>query len=391
MMFQYSAEQKMLQKAVREMVEKEIRPNVTEWEEQAELHGQVGFIPDDLMKKYVEMGLLGMCLPEKYGGQGLGVFEVVIVIEEIAKVYPRAAFPVFESNVGPTRVIELFGTEQQRQHYLPKVCQGMMISVGMTEPDAGSALTDLATSAVLDGDNYVVNGEKRFVTGGGHSDAYVVYCRLSDTPGARGIGGIIIEKGTDGFTFGNQERFMGFAGFPSSDLIFNNCRVPKENLVIPEGGFKSLMQAFCIERLGNTSMSLGIATGALEESLKYAKQRKQYGKPIAEFQAIQLMLADMAMKVDASRLLVYRAAANAGKGFPSIYESSVAKCYANEIAKEVSDMALQIHGGYGFSKEYPIERMVRDARGWPVAGGTVQVQRINIASSLLDQRFDQRR
>ena len=392
MNFEFTSEQKMLKEAVREMVEKEIRPNVFEWERQAELEGQVQYIPKKLMKKYIDMGLMGICLPEKYGGQGLGVLEAVIAVVEIAKLYPRAALPVFEANMGPSRVIELFGTEAQRQRYLPKICdEGMLISVGMTEPNAGSALTDLTTSAVLSGDHYILNGEKRFVTGGGHSDAYVVYCRLSESLGARGIGGIIVEKGTEGFTFGSQERFMGFSGVPSSDLIFNDCRVPKDNLVIPEGGFKNLMRAFCIERLGNTSMSLGIATGALEESIRYAKERKQYGKFIAEFQAIQLMLADMAMKVDAARMLLYRAAVNAAQEFPSIYESSVAKCYANEIAKEVSDLALQIHGGYGYSKAYPIERMVRDSRGWPVAGGTVQIQRINIASELLGQRFDQRK
>ncbi|RLB05493.1 MAG: acyl-CoA dehydrogenase, partial [Deltaproteobacteria bacterium] len=191
--------------------------------------------------------------------------------------------------------------------------------------------------------------------------------------------------------FGKQERFMGLSGFPSCDLIFEDCKVPKENLVVPEGGFKRLMQAFDIERLGNATMSLGIATGALEESIKYSKERKQFGKEICEFQAVQLMLADMAMKVEAARLLIYRAAVNASRGYPSILHSSIAKCFSNEIAKEVSDLALQIHGGYGYSKEYPIERMLRDSRGWPVAGGTVQMQRINIASELIGRRFNQRK
>ena len=392
MHFQLTREQKMLKDTVHELVEKEIRPNVMDWDMQAEQEGKIEFVPKRILKKYAEMGLLGMNIAEEYGGQGLTAFESIIVMEEIARVSPRAAFPIFETNIGPVRVIELFGTESQKKKYLPPNCEGkILISVGMTEPDAGSALTDLTTQAVIEGDHYIVNGQKRFVTGGGHSEAYVVYVRLSEAKGAKGIGALIIEKGMPGFTFGNQEKFMGFAGFPSSDLIFKDCKVPKENLVIPEGGFKKLMQAFSVERLGNATMSLGIATGALEESIKYSKERKQYGKQICEFQAIQLMLADMAMKVEAARLLIYRAAANASQGYPSVFESSVAKCYANETAKEVSDLALQIHGGYGYSKEYSVERMVRDSRGWPVAGGTVQMQRINIASAMIGKRFNQRK
>ena len=183
---------------------------------------------------------------------------------------------------------------------------------------------------------------------------------------------------------------MGLRGMPSSDLIFEDCLVPKENLVIPQGDFAKLMQAFDVERCGNATMSLGIAWGALEASKKYAQERVAFGKPICEFQAIQFLLADMAMKVEAARLLIYRAATNAGTGLPSVFDSSVAKCFANEMAKEVTDMALQVFGGYGYSKEYPIERMLRDSRGWPLAGGTVQMQRINIASAMIGRRFNQR-
>ena len=386
MNFQLTDEQKMLKDMVRDFVEKEIRPKAAEWDEREE------FVPPAMIKKYADLGLLGITMPEEYGGQGLTAFEAILVIEEMARVSPLAAFPVFEANVGPARVIQLFGTEEQKRKYLPRVCSGeIMISVGMTEPEAGSALTDLKTRAVPDGDCYIVNGQKRFCTGGGHSQAYVVYVRLSDARGAKGIGGLIIEKGTPGFSFGKQERFLGFRGFPSADLIFEDCRVPKENLVVREGGFKDLMRAFDIERLGNASMSLGIAAGALEECVRYVQERRQFGKPICEFQAVQLMLADMVMKVEAARLLIYRAAVDASQGYPSVLNSSVAKCYAGEAAKEVTDMAMMIHGGYGYSKEYPIERMLRDSRGWPVAGGTLQIQRINIASALLGKRFDQRR
>ncbi len=385
MNFQLTDEQRMLKEMVHDFVEKEIRPNAQDWDENEECWSQ------ELINKYAELGLMGLCLPEEYGGQGLSAFEVVLVLEEIARVSPLAAFPVFEAGIGPVRVLQLFGTEEQKQKYIPRVCKGeMLISVGMTEPEAGSGLTDLKSRAILDGDHYIVNGEKRFVTGGGHNEAYLVYVRLSDAKGAKGIGALVIEKGTEGFSFGKQEQFMGMRGFPSSDLIFENCRVPKENLVIPEGGFKNLMQAFDIERLGNASMSLGIAQGALEESVKYSTERKQFGKEICEFQAVQLMLADMSMKVEAARLLLYRAATEASNGYPSVLHASIAKCFCNEIAKEVTDLALQVHGGYGYSKEYPIERMLRDSRGWTVAGGTVQMQRINIASALIGRRFNQR-
>lgn len=383
--FNLTEEQKMLKSMVRDFVAKEVEPYVAEWDRERHF-------PKELIKKYADLGLLGLALPEKYGGQGLTVLEVVLVLEEIVKASPIAALPVFEANVGPIRVIELFGTEEQKQGYIPRVCQGeIQVSVGMTEPEAGSALTDLKTRAVLDGDHYVVNGQKRFITGGGESDVYLVYVRMTDEPGARGIGGLIMEKGTPGFTFGKQERFMGLRGMPSCDLLFDNCRVPKENLVVRPGEFKKLMQAFDIERLGNATMSLGIAEGALEQAVRYSQERKQFGRPICEFQAVQLMLAEMCLKVEAAKLLLYRAAANAGQGYPSVLESSLAKCYANEITREVTDMAMQVHGGYGYSEEYPIERMLRDSRGWAIAGGTVQMQKINIAAELVGRRFNQRR
>jgi butyryl-CoA dehydrogenase len=337
------------------------------------------------------MGLLGISLPEKYGGAGLSAFEAILAIEELARVSPIAAGPVFETSVGPIRVVDIFGSEEQKQRFLPPSCTGeKLMAVAMTEPGAGSALTDLTTRAVLKGDHYVLNGQKRFISGGGHSDSYMVYVRMSEVKGWKGIGGMVVEKDAPGLSFGKQEVFMGLHGMPSCDLILEDCIVPKENLVIPEGGFAQLMQAFDVERCGNATMSLGIAWGALEAAKKYSQERVAFGKPICEFQAIQFLLADMAMRVEAARLLIYRAATNAGKGFPSVFESSVAKCFSNEMAKEVTDMALQVFGGYGYSKEYPIERMLRDSRGWPVAGGTVQMQRINIAGAMLGRRFSQR-
>jgi len=383
--FQFSEEQRIFKKMVHDFADQRMAPLVKVWEEGG------GGVDRKILNQYVEVGLLGIPLPEQYGGAGLSTFEAILAIEELARVSPIAAAPVFETGVGPIRVVELFGTQEQKQRFLPPSCTGeKLMAVAMTEPGAGSALTDLTTRAVLKGDHYVLNGQKRFISGGGHSELYMVYVRMSEVKGFRGIGGIVVEKDAPGFSFGKQEVFMGLHGMPSCDLIFEDCLVPKENLVIPEGEFARLMQAFDIERCGNATMSLGIAWGALEAAKKYSQERVAFGKPICEFQAIQLLLADMAMRVEAARLLIYRAATNAGMGFPSVFESSVAKCFSNEMAKEVTDMALQVFGGYGYSKEYPIERMLRDSRGWPVAGGTVQMQRINIAGAMLGRRFNQR-
>ena len=384
--FQLTDEQKMLKKLAHDIAEKEFRPIAKEIEEKAEP------LPRKYLKFLAGQGLLGIPFPEKYEGQGLTAFESILVIEEFARVCPPIAMPVFESSVGPVRVIEQFGTEGQKQKYLPPVCRGeILFAVGMTEPEAGTALTDLKTKGVLDKDHYVINGQKRFITGGGDADVYVVYIRLSDAKGARGIGGIIVEKGTSGFTFGKQEELMGLRGIASSDLIFEDCKVTKENLVIKEGEFKKLMTAFDLERCGNATMSLGIAQGALEAAIKYSTERKQFGKEICEFQAVQLMLADMALKVEAARLLIYRAVTNAGEGFPSILESNLAKCFSNEMVRDVTSLALQVHGGYGYSKEYPLERMLRDGWAWGLAGGTSQIQKVNVASQLVGRRFDHRR
>ncbi|MCJ7773861.1 MAG: acyl-CoA dehydrogenase family protein [Desulfobacterales bacterium] len=385
MNFQLTDDQINLKNKVREFADQEIAPMVGTWEKEGQMNDQ------ELISAYQELGLIGMTLPKEYGGGGRSVFDAILVMEELARLSTIASMPVFETSVGPIRVVEQFGTEEQKKRYIPPCCTGeKLMAVAMTEPEAGTALTDLTTTAVLKGDKYVLNGEKRFISGGGHSDMYMVYVRMSEQKGHKGIGGIVVEKDTPGLTFGKQEAFMGLRGMPSCDLIFKDCAVPKENLVISEGGFAKLMQAFDVERCGNATQSLGIAWGALEEAKTYSQEKIISGKPICEQQAVQFLLADMAMRVEASRLLIYRVAVNAGVGLPSIYESSVAKCYANEIAKEVTDMAMQIYGSDGYSKKYPIERMFRDSRGWPIAGGTVQIQRINIAGAMLGRRFSQR-
>lgn len=353
---------------------------------------RTGEFPYDLMAKYADMGLLGMTLSSKYGGGGQPAINAVLAIEELAKFSSMIAAPVFESNVGPVRVIDLFGTEEQKKAIIPGVCTGeRSVSVCMTEPEAGSDLTALTTKAVEDGNSYILNGRKIFITGGGHASHYMVYTRFGEISGYKGIGGLLVEKGTPGFTFGKQEEFLGLRGMPSCELIFEDVRVPKENVVIKAGDFSKLMLTFDIERCGNAAMCLGTAGGALREAIAYAQTRHAFGRPICEFQAIQFMTVDMAMKLEAARLLVYKAVSGAGQGLPSIYEASMGKCFANEMVIEVTNTAMQVFGGYGYSKEFPVERMLRDARAWGVAGGTVQMLRNTMASILYGRRFDQRR
>jgi butyryl-CoA dehydrogenase len=384
--FQLSEEQRVLQQTVREFADRECKTLAAVWDRE-------GRVPDQrVVEQMVQMGLVGMCLPPQYGGGGQELLSAIVCIEQLARISPLCAAAVFESNVGPVRVIEFFGTEEQKRRFIPRVCRGeLQISVGMTEAEAGSALTDLRTRATKVDGGWRLDGRKVFCTGGGHSEAYMVYCRFGDQPGAKGIGALLVEKGTPGLSFGKQEQFMGMRGFPSSDLVFEGCVVAADNVIVPAGGFRSLMQCFDIERCGNATMALGIATGALETAAAYAMERQTFGKPIAERQAIQMMVADMATRVDAARLLVYRAAVGAQSGFPSIRETSMAKVFANETAKAVTDMAMEILGGYGYTTEFPVERMLRDSRGWPLAGGTLQMQKILIAATVFGRTFDQRK
>lgn len=377
------------QKALQETARRYARERLPALARQIEATGEPP--SHELIREYAEQGFLGINVPERYGGLGLGNLEALIVLEEFGKISSAIAFPVFESCVGPVRAIERFASESLRQRIVPKVCAGeMIVAVSMSEPQAGSALTDLTTRAEIRGDRVILNGTKRWCSGGGHADAYVVYCRMSDAPGAKGIGAVLVEKDTPGLTFGKQEELMGFRGVPSSDLYFDGCSVPADNIVVPAGGFKKLMEAFDLERCGNATMALAQASGALEDIVDYVQERHQFGKPIVDFQAVQIRLAEMRMRVDAARLLIWRAASNAEDGLPSIIESSIAKCFANEIAREVCGHAVQLMGGYGYSKDYPMERRLRDAWGWGIAGGAIDIQKVNIAAAMVGRRFDQR-
>ncbi|MEW2354441.1 acyl-CoA dehydrogenase family protein [Spirillospora sp. NPDC029432] len=349
-------------------------------------------VSPDERRRLGDLGFLGIALPERYGGSGAPLAQALAVIEEFAKVCRPAAFQIFEANTGPAQVINHLGTEEQKARWLPAIISGAKtMAVAISEPDAGSAATDMRTRAerTPEGD-YVVNGSKRWISNGGEADQYLLYCRLSDAPGSKGIGAVVVEKGAPGLSFGAQERLMGFRGIPSADVILDDVRVPAENMVVPAGDFGKLFGVFSIERLGNSTMSLAIGQTALDRTMEYVQQREQFGKPLVEFQTVQVALADMLLQVEAARLLIDRAAASAGTGLPDPLQTSLAKCTANEMAKRVTDLAMQLHGGNGYTEEYGIERLHRDAHGWAIAGGTPTMQRIRIVSELLGRKFDQR-
>jgi alkylation response protein AidB-like acyl-CoA dehydrogenase len=378
-------EQLALRELAADIARTRFAPHALEWDRSS------SYFPDEERKALGELDLLGITLPEEQGGGGRPLLDALVVIEEVAKVSQLAAFPIFEASTGPARVVDLFGTDEQKARFLPPVARGdVTIAVAISEPDAGSAATDMTTAIRTDGDEVVVSGAKRWSSGAGHAEQYLVYGRVDGAPGSKGIGAVVVDRDAPGVSFGAQERMMGFHGIASADMFLDEVRVPAENLIVSEGGFGRLFVAFSIERLGNTTMSLAICQGALDRTAKYVQERRQFGRPIVDFQLVQASLADMVVQTEAARLLLYRAAANAGHGPPDTLEASIAKCFANEAAKRVSDSAVQLLGGYGYSDEYEVERLHRDAHGWAIAGGTPNMQRIRIVSEYLGRRFDQR-
>ncbi len=338
-----------------------------------------------------DLGFLGIAHEEQYGGSASSFSHALAVIEEFAKVCRPAAFQVFEANTGPAQVIARLATPEQRERWLPDIVSGKRtMAVAISEPDAGSAATDMKARARKSGDGLVVSGTKRWISNGGEADLYLVYARMSDAPGSKGIGAVVVDREMPGVSFGVQERLMGFRGIPSADVILEDVHVPRENVIVPAGDFRKLFEVFSIERLGNSTMSLAIGQAALDKSVAYAQQRKAFGKDIIEFQTIQTMLADMLLQVDAARLLIERAARSVDEGHPNALHVSLAKCTANEMAKRVTDLAIQVHGGNGYTEEYGLERLHRDSHGWAIAGGTPAMQRTRIVSELTGRRFDQR-
>ena len=386
MNFSLNEEQLSLQETVKKFAKNELTDIAKKMEQEDKSADK------SVLKKFADLGILGVNLPKEYGGAGMSHFEAVLVLEEVAKISIAIAFPVFESSFGPALAISNFAPEELKKRVLPKICSGeIVVAVSMSEPNAGSALTDLTTHARIKGDKLILNGQKRWCSGAGHADGYVVYCRLSEQEGSKGIGALYIEKNTKGFTFGKQDHHMGFRGVSSADMYFDDVVLPKSNIIVPAGGFKKLMEAFDLERCGNSTMSLACAQSSYDFVLEYIQERKQFGKRIIDFQAVQMQLAEMKMKLDASRLLIYRAVVNADKSLPSIADSSIAKCFANEITREVTGKAMQLMGGYGYSKEFPIEQKMRDSWGWGIAGGSIDIQKTNIASALVGRRFNQRK
>ena len=384
--FELTSEQAALQETARSFAREQMTAPAREIERTSTP------LSKDWKRRYGELGFLGINISPTYGGLGLSNLDAVLVLEEFAKVHPAVAFPIFESAVGPVKAVERFGSESLKRELLPRVTRGeAVVAVAMSEPSAGSALTDLSTRGELKNGTVILNGTKRWCTGGGSADGYVVYCRLSDAPGAKGIGAVYVPGDAAGLSFGAREDMMGFRGTTTADIHLDNVSVPEDHMIVPAGGFPKLMEAFDLERCGNATMCLGIAAGALEDVLAYVQERHQFGKPIADFQAVQLKLAEMATKVEASRLLIHRAVTRASDGFPSVADSSIAKCFANEMVREVTGAALQLMGGYGYSKQFPAEQRFRDAWGWGIAGGTIDIQKINIAAALIGRRFDQRR
>ncbi|SNR55702.1 acyl-CoA dehydrogenase family protein [Actinomadura mexicana] len=375
-----------LREIVRQVAEKRYAPHVEQWDRDRTV------ITHDERRYLGSLGWLGIALPEEYGGAGGTFAEALTVVEELAKVWPPAAFQVFEANVGPAQHLVRLGTEEQKRRFLPGVISGdNAMAIGISEPDAGSAATDMVTRAEIKGDTVVVRGLKRWISNGGDADRYLVYCRMDDVPGAKGIGAVIVEADRRGVSFGARERLMGFRGLPSADVVLDDVEVPVENIVArPPDGFRDLFSMFSIERLGNTTMSLALGQAALDKTIAYVQEREQFGRPIAEFQAVQVTLADMLLEVESVRMLRDRAVAGLDAGTPSTLHVSLAKCAANEMAKRVTDMAMMLHGANGYTEEYGLERMHRDAHGWALAGGTPNIQRTRIAAELLDRSFDQR-
>ncbi len=344
-----------------------------------------------------KLGYLGLVIPEEYGGSGASIEHASIFLEEIARVCFNTGLICQLAVNGPSRAIEILGTPEQKARWLPKCVTGEhMFGIGISEPGAGSAVTDLSTTATEDGDAYIVNGQKAFCTGGTQATHVLIFARFGKTIGAKGIGALIVEKGTPGFDIGHPGPKMGGRGVGEVELFFENCRVPKENVLVhgdsaSTKSFRLLMSSFGPERVGNAAMCLGVAQAAFDLAVSYSSERTQFGRPICEFQGIQWKIADMATQIHAARLMIRHAATSLEDGFPKPLDAACAKLYANEMVQRVTNEALQIHGHYGYTREFPLERMVRDARGFALGGGTVEILRNTVAALVYGRSFDQRR
>ena len=380
--FTFTDEQKHLRKSVREFAEGEIAPHIMEWDESSHF-------PAEILPQLAQMGLMGVIFPEEYGGAGLGYIEYAIVIEELARVDGSVGLFVAAHNSLCSNHIYKFGSEEQKRKYLVPLAQGKKLGAwSLTEPEAGSDAGGTRTTAVRNGKGWTLNGSKTFTTNGTYADICVAMAVTDRSKDSHGISAFILEKGTSGFRPGKKENKLGMRASDTSEVIFTDCHIPAENLLGPEGeGFISSLKILDGGRISIAALGLGMAQGALEAATAYAKQRKQFNQPIADFQAIQFKLADMATQVEAARLLVYQAAWLADqKSVRFTRESSMAKYFAGEVAVYVADECVQIHGGYGFIKDYPAEKYYRDAKLCTIGEGTSEIQKLVIARQLLGKK-----
>ncbi|HZT77040.1 MAG TPA: acyl-CoA dehydrogenase family protein [Vicinamibacterales bacterium] len=378
--FRPTDEQALLRRTVREFAETEIRPHVREWD-----HDQ--HFPTELVPKLAALGLLGIQFPEAYGGAAMSAIDYCICIEEIARVDPAVALSVAAHNGLCASHIFLFGTEAQKQRFLTPLARGEKVGAwGLTESTSGSDAAGMRTTAARAGDCWVINGSKTFTTHGRAGQIMVVMAVTDRGAGTKGISAFIVEHGTPGMTPGKKEDKLGMRASDTSEVLFDNCRIPANQLLGAEGqGFVNTMQVLDAGRIGIAALSVGLAQGAYEAALNYAKERRSFGKPIASFQAIQWKLADAATKIEAARLLTYRAAYLKGEARRTTLESSMAKLYASEVAVRVAEDCVQIHGGYGFVKDYPAEKFFRDVKLLTIGEGTSEIQRLVIARQLLSR------
>jgi butyryl-CoA dehydrogenase len=375
--FNLSSEQQMFQKIIREFCEKELKPIAAKIDKEEHF-------PFEFYKKAGQMGLMGMTVPQKYGGAGIDKVSYMIALEEISRYCGSTGLTVEAHNSLSIGHIYEHGTEEQRKKYLPKLCSGKGFAAwALTEPNAGSDAASIQTTAVLKGDEWIINGTKQFITTGDIADVVIVMCKTDKEKGAKGISAIIVEKDTKGFKVGQLEDKLGLRGSKTAELIFEDCHVPKDNLIGEKNlGFIGAMNILDRGRTAIGAMSVGIARGALEDCLEYAKQRQQFGRPIGKFEAIQWMISDMATEIDAARLLVYRAAFLEDNKLPYGKEAAMAKLFASEIAMRATNKAIQIFGGYGYTREYPVERYFRDVKLCQIGEGTSEIQRIVISKKL---------
>lgn len=373
-------EQKMIKDLAREIAEKHVLPVRAELDEKGEF-------PWEIMKILAQADMFRIFVPQEYGGLGLGSFELCLVVEELSRVCLGVS-TTYAANALGTYPIVFFGNEEQKKKYLPDIADGKrLVAFALTEPSAGSDAGGIQTTAVKDGDYYILNGRKQWITNGGEAEIYTVIALTDKSKGARGASAFIVEKGTEGFSFGKKENKMGIRASVTRELIFENCRVPKENLLGKEGmGFIVAMKTLDHSRVGVGAQGVGVAQGAFEEAAKFAKQRIQFGQPVISFQAVQHMLADMAILIEAARALVYSVARYIDSGAKDITKvSAMAKTFATDVAMKVTVDAVQVMGGAGYMKDYPVEKMMRDAKILQIYEGTNQIQRNVIGQSIIKE------